>query len=333
MRSILLIPFILFISCGKSNEAIQQLQSHAPFSVTTLTDQEVQCESIKTNFLKADITCPTSFVSEEKLFLLSVPQEEVMTESLLKPSRLTLRISSKGNFQGYFYIVSKYGKVLSEEVFYDGKSEMIFKELRSGDFISHDLHLKLKDYYTGGTTSTAVALERDQSCDTGVFNVEEINLEDLQGTCPSLKVIPNLSAKVLAPVYFENKDFDMTDVNPIILNFGGYGSAQYRINYRVLKYMQERDMDYSRFFNVEATEFGLRSSLISREVCEIEGILAIQGPGINGGWADQNYELIKKQPFGNIVIRGKHHPFHGNYRVEKCYPVEPKLSGTIIIKE
>ncbi|MFG1481422.1 hypothetical protein ABMA79_07400 [Halobacteriovorax sp. HFRX-2_2] len=334
MRSIFLIPMILLLSCGKPNERAFFGQNLNPsFKGQSLIATQIQCQSIQTNFSSEEISCPTSFINEDKLFLFSVNQEDIDLSTVNGLSLITLRVSTNTDLQARFYLVSKYGKRLSETVFFDGKSDLSFKEKNVGDFFAHEVYLKLEDYYIGGVKPISVRDEDDQNCDTGLFNVEDVNLEDLRGQCPNLKVISNLKARVQAPVYQENDDFDMTGVNPIHVSFGKYGSADYRINYRVFKYMQEREVDYERFYEVETNEFGFKAALVSRELCEIEGVLDIESSSLIGGWIRIKEDQVSNLKIKNVVILGKSYPFYGNYKRKKCYPVDPKLSGTILIKE
>ncbi|MFG1503629.1 hypothetical protein [Halobacteriovorax sp. ZH5_bin.2] len=345
MRSIFLIPIILLLSCGKPNESAYVDQNFNPsFKGQSLIATQIQCQSIKTNFSSEKISCPTTFINEEKLFLFSIDQEDIDFNTVNGFSLITLRISTNADLQARFYLVSKYGKRLSETVFFDGKSDLIFKEKNVGDFLAHEVYLKLEDYYTGGVKPISVRDEDNQNCDTGLFNVEDVNIEDLRGQCPNLKIITNLKAIVNAPVYNENSGFNMENVDYYIpptrgknpFNGKSYTipAPLFRLNYRIFKYMSEQELEVNRFYNIVSDEFGLDIKELDNEVCAEEGILEIQSYSeLKKKWMTLDDQSARKQSFQTIHINGEYIDFKSNYKVKRCYSVKPKLSGYILIKE
>ncbi|EPZ49485.1 putative lipoprotein [Bacteriovorax sp. BAL6_X] len=345
MRSIFLIPMILLLSCGKPNESVLVDQGLNPsFKGQSLIATQIQCQSIQFNFSSEEISCPTTFINEEKLFLFSADQEDIDFNTLNDLSLITLRISTKADLQARFYLVSKYGKRLSETVFFDGKSDLNFKEKNIGDFLAHEVYLKLEDYYTSGVRPVSVRDEEDQNCDTGLFNVEDVNIEDLRGQCPNLKVITNFKAVVNAPVYNENSDFNMENVDyyiPATRRKNPFNGKNYtipapliRLNYRIFKYMKEQELEVNRFYNIVNNEFGLDIKELDNEICEEEGILAIQSYSeLKKKWMTLDDQSARKQSFQSVHINGEYIDFKSNYKVKRCYPVKPKLSGYILIKE
>lgn len=346
MRSYLLIPMILLISCGKPNEQTSYGPAfNSTFKGQSLVATQIQCESIKTDFLDEDLTCPTTFLSEDKQFLFSIDEEKLSLDKVNTNSRVTLRISNKEDVQARLYLVSKYGKRLSGVVFYDGKSDLVFEELRRGDFLAHEVYLKVEDYYTGGTAPVTVRDEEDFACDTGLFKVEDVNLEDLRGQCPNLKVIPNLKAFVNAPVYFQNENYDMSNVefsinarstkNPLNGRTIHIPPPEYKFNFKVFKYMKEQDYDYSNFFNVTSSESGLLIEKKNDEICEVEGIISLMTRQVigNKSWIKVKEDQVRNAWLGTVYINGHSMNFKSNYRVKKCYSVDPELVGTILIKE
>ncbi|MFG1494955.1 hypothetical protein ABMA75_15390 [Halobacteriovorax sp. ZH4_bin.1] len=345
MRSIFLIPIILLLSCGKPNESAYVDQNFNPsFKGQSLIATQIQCQSIKTNFSSEKNSCPTTFINEEKLFLFSIDQEDIDFNTVNGFSLITLRISTNVDLQARFYLVSKYGKRLSETVFFDGKSDLIFKEKNVGDFLAHEVYLKLEDYYTGGVKPISVRDEDNQNCDTGLFNVEDVNIEDLRGQCPNLKIITNLKAIVNAPVYNENSGFNMENVDYYIpptrgknpFNGKSYTipAPLFRLNYRIFKYMSEQELEVNRFYNIVSDEFGLDIKELDNEVCAEEGILEIQSYSeLKKKWMTLDDQSARKQSFQTIHINGEYIDFKSNYKVKRCYSVKPKLSGYILIKE
>ncbi|MEH0862226.1 MULTISPECIES: hypothetical protein [unclassified Halobacteriovorax] len=335
MRLLLLIALISLVSCGNEN---QTKEEKLTYQRQSLAESSIQCVGIKTDIIEEKITCPTSLINEEAQFLFSIDEELIEQDKLKRHAVVELEVVTQRPIQAYFYLVSKYGKRLSEDMLYNGFNSIKFKELRIGDFSAHDVYLKISNYHTGGTP-VAVARIEDKGCDTGLFNVEDINLDDLRGQCPNLKFIPNFKAEVESPKFYEGtKKFPkMKRVD--------YKVYQITSKYRLFDHMTTQQVPVEKLYELKKTEFGFELEQIEDRLCFTEGFYdhkVYEEKGIylpfgtvyekvNRGL--ENSEASKLCKNCGLGVNDRSFSMSENLGVKKCYPVEPKLVGTILIKE
>ncbi|WP_412471242.1 hypothetical protein [Halobacteriovorax sp. RT-2-4] len=330
MRSFFLIPMILLLSCGKSNERAFYGQNLNPsFKGQSLTATQIQCESIKTNITDTEITCPMSFINEDKQFLFSIDMDEQAIDMKKYPElgEVELEISIKEMIHARFYLVSKYGKRLSEDTLFDGSRTLKFQELNRGDFAAHEIYLKINNYFTGDRPKV-VSPEEDLNCNTGIFNINDVNLADLKGQCENLKFIPLVKAKVIIPkvetVSINGRLSALTTANsPIKLP----NRDLVNFKYVSVSDLEEGEVDPSLFYLESIDQYGLHYFLNDSSYCVTVGVMEVFKVNIDKSLHRLNISHYE----GLNIIKDK-----SSYKIsrqKKCYPVEPVLTGFVVVKE
>ncbi|MFG1593459.1 hypothetical protein [Halobacteriovorax sp. CON-3] len=323
MRSIFLIPMILLLSCGKPNERAFFGQNLNPsFKGQSLTATQIQCQSIQTNFSGEEISCPTSFINEDKLFLFSIEDKSIDLKIYPDLGELEVAISINELIHANFYLVSKYGKRLSEDFFYDGSKTLRFQELNRGDFVAHEVYLKMRDYMTG-QRPVEVAKEEDSNCSTGVFNIDDVNLSDLKGDCHQLRIVPQVKAQAITP------EIETKEVNGrlLISRTSLPNLNQFKMKISKVGDFVEKEFGPSKFYLVNIDDYGIQYFLNNNQYCVVEGVVELYEYVLSN-----NPRKVNPSKYEGYYLKvGKR--LIKNIRSKKCFPVVPKLTGYVVVKE
>lgn len=335
MRLLFFIALISLVSCGRDT---QSKEEKLAFQRQSLSEASIQCVDIETDLTDEQITCPSSLVSEDAIFLFSLDEKHIDQNKLVRKAQVEIKLMTQTKIQGYFYLVSKYGKRLSEDMIFNGINSVTFTELRIGDFSAHDVYLKLTEFYTEGAT-VPLKVKEDKGCDTGLFNVEDVNLDDLRGQCPELKFLSNIKAEVESPKFFEG-----------VRTFSRMKRVDYKVyqitsKYRLYDHMTIQQVPVETLYDVTKTEFGFEFDQVEDRLCYTEGfydhkIYEEKGIYLPFGTVFEevnrdlgNSEAKKLCKNCDVKVEDRSFNLSANLGKKKCYPVIPRLVGTVLIKE
>ncbi|MFG1501048.1 hypothetical protein ABMA70_12650 [Halobacteriovorax sp. XZX-3] len=340
MKVLSLVMLFVLVSCGSGSDKSKESANQAMISSKSFL---LECNKLESS-LFSDSECNKIGITNQKIFLFNFDysnNQNIYEDGVENFVNLKINLG-EDVIEGRFILISKYGKVLSNEAVYNqNEGKLSFFELEEGNFLSHEVYLQTKSLILTNGENIKYDLGKSLKCVTGKVNFEEFqNLVQPDG-CENLRM-----EKVYTGALVQKAEFyeaEETRLVTRVMKNGVISKPKKGQEFVSISVLSKYEVKLFNHFSKEVKEFSevyeideeSGTLFIKKEKqCLTTGILKYTDREVRTGkWFVVADEIVMKAASGSIEVQGTILDAKEDYKRNECFDLNPQPIGYMLIKE